>query len=156
MIRYVIRRILFLVPTLLLVSFIVYAILQAAPGDPAQLALGEGATEAAIEAKRIELGLDKPFIVQYFTWLKEVVFHLDFGNSYRTNISVTYQIANYFPNTLKLAGFAVLIGACLGIPVGVIAAVKQYSFDNIVMSLAMIGMSVPTFVFALVMILLFA
>lgn len=155
--RYIVKRILFLFPTLLIVSFFVFAILHAAPGDPAQLALGEGATEASVEEKRIELGLDKSFIVQYLVWLKRVVFHFDFGNSYRTNISVRYQIENYFPNTIKLAGLAVLLGAFIGIPIGMIAAVKQYSpFDTIVMSLAMIGMSVPTFVFALVMILFFS
>lgn len=142
---------------MLLVSFFVYAILFVAPGDPAQLALGEGATEEALIAKRAELGLDKPFIVQYLNWLGRVVFHLDFGNSYRSNISVTYQIANYFPNTLKLSGLSVLLGVVLGVPIGVIAAVKQYSpFDNIVMSMAMIGMSVPAFVFAMVMIFIFS
>jgi peptide/nickel transport system permease protein len=77
--RYVIRRILFLIPTLLLVSFLVYAIISVAPGDPAQLMLGEGATAQAVAAKRIELGLNKPFIVQYLVWLKNVVFHFDFG-----------------------------------------------------------------------------
>jgi len=155
--RYVIRRILFLIPTLLLVSFFVYAILAAAPGDPAQLALGEGATAAAVEMKRIELGLDKPLVVQYLNWLKKVVFEFNFGNSYRSGISVGYQIATYFPYTLKLSGLSVLLGVIIGIPIGVIAAVKQYSvFDNIVMSFAMIGMSIPAFVVALVMILLFS
>ena len=157
MVRYIIRRILFLIPTLLLVSFFVFAIINAAPGDPAQLALGEGATAEAVEAKRIELGLDKPFLVQYLTWLKDIVFHFDFGNSYRSNISVSYQITQYFPNTLKLAGLSVLLGVLIGVPIGIIAAVKQYSvFDNIVMSFAMLGMSVPAFVLALSMILLFS
>lgn len=157
MIKYILRRILFLVPTLLLVSLCVYAIIHAAPGDPAQLALGEGATQAAIEAKRIELGLDKPFIYQYLVWLKKVVFHFDFGVSYRSEISVAYQIRSYFPNTIKLAGLSVFFGALIGIPVGILASVKQSSwFDNFVMSFAMIGMSVPAFVLALVLILLFS
>ncbi|WP_313577793.1 ABC transporter permease [Lacrimispora sp.] len=157
MLKYALRRILFLVPTLLLVSFFVYGILNAAPGDPAQLALGEGATETAIEAKRIELGLDKPFIYQYFAWLKNVVFHFDFGKSYRSDIGVAYQIKSYFPNTLKLAGLSVFFGALIGIPVGILASVKQSSwFDNFVMSFAMIGMSVPAFVLALIMILIFS
>jgi peptide/nickel transport system permease protein len=155
--RYVIRRILFLIPTLLLVSFLVYAIISVAPGDPAQLTLGEGATAQAVAAKRIELGLNKPFIVQYLVWLKNVVFHFDFGHSYRSGISVAYQIMNYFPNTLKLTSLAVLMAALIGISLGIIAAVKQYSvFDNIVMSFAMIGMSIPAFVMALVMILIFS
>ena len=157
MYRYVIRRILFLIPTLLLVSFLVYAMISVAPGDPAQLMLGEGATAQAVAAKRIELGLNKPFIVQYLVWLKNVVFHFDFGHSYRSGISVAYQITNYFPNTLKLTSLAVLISALIGIPLGIIAAVKQYSvFDNMVMSFAMIGMSIPAFVMALVMILIFS
>ena len=155
--RYIIRRVLFLIPTLLLVSFLVFAIIQAAPGDPAQLALGEGATAEAVELKRTELGLDQSFLIQYANWLKKVVFHLDFGNSYRSNISVAYQIQNYFPYTLKLAGLAVLVGVVIGVPIGIAASVNQYSvFDNIVMSFAMIGMSVPAFVLALVMILLFS
>lgn len=155
--RYIVRRVFFLIPTLLLVSFLVFAIIQAAPGDPAQLALGEGATAEAIEAKRVELGLDKPFLVQYWNWLTDIIFHFDFGNSYRSNISVAYQIRSYFPYTLKLSGLAVLLGVVIGVPVGILAAVKQYSiFDNIVMSLAMLGMSVPAFVLALLMILLFS
>lgn len=157
MIKYIIKRILFLIPTLLFVSFFVYAILYAAPGDPAQLAIGEGATKAAIEAKRIELGLDKPLLLQYLSWLKKVVFYFDFGTSYRSDISVAYQIRSYFPNTLKLAGLSVLAGAAVGIPAGILASVKQDTwFDHIVMSFAMIGMSVPAFVFALVMILIFS
>ena len=157
MIKYILKRILFLIPTLLFVSFLVYAILYAAPGDPAQLAIGEGATQAAIEAKRIELGLDKPLLMQYLSWLKKAVLHFDFGTSYRSDISVAYQIQSYFPNTLKLAGFSVLAGAAVGIPAGILASVKQASwFDNLVMSFAMIGMSVPAFVFALVMILIFS
>lgn len=152
-----IQRVLFLIPTLLLVSFLVFAIIQAAPGDPAQLALGEGATAEAVAQKREELGLDQPFVIQYVNWLKEVVLHFNFGNSYRSNISVAYQIKSYFPYTLKLAGLAVALGALVGVPIGVAAAVRQYSaFDNIVMSFAMIGMSVPAFVLALVMILLFS
>lgn len=112
-----------------------------APGDPAQLALGEGATAEAVEAKRRELGLDQPFLIQYLNWLKDIIFRFDFGNSYRSNISVAYQIQNYFPNTLKLSGMAVLLGVLIGVPIGIVAAVKQYSvFDNIVMSFAMIGM----------------
>ena len=155
--KYIVRRILFLIPTLLLVSFFVFCIIKAAPGDPAQLALGEGATEENIEAKRIELGLDRPFIVQYLDWLYNIVFHFDFGNSYRSNISVSYQIKSYFPNTLKLSGFSVLLGMFIGVPLGMIAAVKQYSpFDSVVMSFAMVGMSVPAFVLALAMILLFS
>lgn len=157
MIRYIIRRMLFLIPTLLLVSFLVFVIIQAAPGDPAQLALGEGATVEAVETKRRELGLDQPFLIQYLNWLKDVIFRFDFGNSYRSNISVAYQIQNYFPNTLKLSGMAVLLGVLIGVPIGIVAAVKQYSvFDNIVMSFAMIGMSMPAFVLALVMLLLFS
>lgn len=157
MLNYVLRRTLFLIPTLLLVSFCVYAIVYMAPGDPAQLALGEGATQAAIEAKRIELGLDKPLIYQYLTWLGNVVFHFDFGSSYKADISVAYQIMSYFPNTLKLAGLSVFFGALFGIPVGILASVKQSSwFDNFVMSFAMIGMSIPAFVMALVMILIFS
>lgn len=157
MIRYIVRRILFLIPTLLLVSFFVFAIIKAAPGDPAQLALGEGSTAEAIEVKRIELGLDKPYLVQYLNWLQNILLRFDFGNSYRSNISVAYQIKSYFPNTIKLAGLSVLLGVLIGVPVGIIAAVKQYSaFDNIIMSFAMIGMSVPAFVLALVMILVFS
>lgn len=155
--RYIFRRVLFLVPTLLMVSFLVYVIISAAPGDPAQLALGEGATYEAVEIKRIELGLDQPFIIQYLHWLKKVVFHFDFGQSYRSGISVAYQITSYFPNTLKLTSISVLLAALIGVPLGIIAAVKQYSiFDNIVMSFAMIGMSIPAFVLALVLILLFS
>lgn len=157
MYKYIIRRILFLIPILLAVSFLVFSLLYITPGDPARMALGDTATEETLVQKRQELGLDKPFLVQYANWVIRLVTRFDLGQSYSTRTSVTYEIMNAFPATLKLTAMTVFLAAVIGIPCGMISAVKQYSiFDNIVMFAAMFGMSIPVFWLGLMLILLFS
>jgi len=157
MIKYILRRLLLLIPILLAVTFIVFSLLQMTPGDPAKLILGEHANAERIEALRKEMGLDQPFIVQYFMFVKNLVLKFDIGNSYITRKPVATEIMSAFPSTLKLAFSAILVAIGVGIPIGVISAIKQYSvFDNIVMFFGLVGISMPVFWLGLLLITLFS
>ena len=92
MIKYIIKRILYLIPVIIGVSFIVFGLLYLTPGDPARNALGPSAPESAVKELREEMGLNDPFLVQYGRYIKNIVFHFDLGNSYITKSSVTREI----------------------------------------------------------------
>jgi peptide/nickel transport system permease protein len=146
-----------LIPVLIGVSFIVFTLMYITPGDPAAIMLGESASLEEVESLREEMGLNDPFIVQYGRFVKNAVFHGDVGRSYVTKRPVSEEILQRFPATLKLATAAVIVSMCIGIPLGIISATKQYSiFDNISMVLALIGVSMPNFWQGLLMIMLFA
>lgn len=156
MIRYIIKRILWLIPILLGVSFIVFTIMYLSPGDPVTMILGEGASKEAYEALRIQMGLDQSFILQFFNYMKNVILNLDLGRSYVSNRVVLDEILVRLPNTIKLASWSILFATILGIPLGVISATHPYTkLDNIVMFISLMGVSIPTFWFALLLIILF-
>ena len=157
MIKYIGKRLLQLIPIMIAVTFIIFSLLYITDGDPARMALGETATEEAVEAYREELGLNKPFLVQYFNYMKGLILHFDIGRSYITKEAVSTEIMNCIPHTLKLAGSAILVAIVIGVPIGIISAIKQYSiFDNIVMFLGLVGISMPVFWLGLLLILLFS
>ncbi len=156
MLKYIIKRILILIPIMFAVSFIVYGILYLTPSDPARLMLGASAPESALEQLRSELGLDQPFLVQYFDYMKGV-FQGDFGISYRSQQSVLLEIGARLPVTVKLALSSILVISILGILLGVISAVKQYSFiDKFLTVFSMCAASVPSFWLGLMLMLLFS
>ena len=156
MYRYIIKRILWLIPILLGVSFIVFTIMYLSPGDPVTLILGEGASEEAYQALRTEMGFDQSFIVQFFNYVRGVVFEFDLGRSYVSNRVVLDEILVRLPNTLRLASWSILFSTLIGIPLGVISATRPYSkIDNVVMFVSLIGVSMPTFWQALLLIILF-
>ncbi|MEW8956145.1 nickel ABC transporter permease [Clostridium sp.] len=156
MYKYVLKRIAFLIPVLIGVTFLVFSIMALTPGDPAQLILGEKATPQDVKVLREEMGLDDPFIVQYGRFLKNAV-KGDFGRSYTSKRMVFNEIFQRFPNTLVLALIGVVVSILIGIPVGIISATKQYSLvDSICMVLALIGVSMPNFWFGLMLILVFS
>lgn len=156
MYKYVLRRLLLLIPVLLGISLLVFAIMYVTPGDPAQLMLGENAPKAAVEALREKMGLNDPFIVQYFRFVGRAVTG-DFGRSYTTGREVFAEIFSRFPNTLVLAVLGVIIAVVIGIPIGIISATKQYSaVDSISMVLALLGVSMPVFWLGLMLVLLFS
>ncbi|MFL6058699.1 MAG: ABC transporter permease, partial [Rubrobacteraceae bacterium] len=126
MAEYVGRRILQIIPVLLGVSIVVFFMVRAIPGDPAQLLLGQQATQAQVEQVRENMGLDKPVIVQYGIFLADAV-RGDFGDSIVTGRPVTTELLARLPATLELTAFAMLVAILVGVPVGVISAVKQYS-----------------------------
>jgi len=145
-----------LIPVLIGVTFIVYFILSLSPGNPAAIILGDGATPEALAQLEKELGLDKPVIVQYFNYMLGVI-QGDFGESYRTGLSVSEQIFTLFPNTIILATSSMLVAIAIGIIFGIVAAKHQYSLvDNASMVTALIGTSMPNFWFGLVVVMIFA
>lgn len=156
MYKYVIKRLILLVPVLLGVSLLVFAIMHLTPGDPAQLILGENAPKAAVEALREKMGLNDPFFIQYLRFIKNALMG-DFGRSYTTGREVFKEIFSRFPNTLVLAVLGVIISICIGIPIGIISATRQYSYlDSISMILALLGVSMPVFWLGLMLILTFS
>ena len=156
MIKYIVKRILILIPIMLAVSFIVYGILYLTPSDPARLMLGASAPDSALEQLRNELGLNDPFLVQYANYMKGVL-HGDFGISYRSQQSVFLEIEARLPVTIKLAFSSIILIAVLGILLGVISAVKQYSFvDKFLTVFSMCAASIPSFWLGLMLMLLFS
>lgn len=154
--RYILRRLLLLIPVMLGVSFVVFTIMYFTPGDPAQVMLGERAPKEEVEALREQMGLNDPFHEQYFNFVKNAL-KGDLGRSLVTKQPVTSELMGRFPATLQLAAAAVLIAVLIGIPIGIISATKQYSvFDMVSMVFALIGVSMPNFWQGLMMILLFS
>lgn len=156
MFQYIVKRILWLFPILLGVSFIVFTIMYLSPGDPVTMVLGEGATPEQYEAMRVQMGLDRSFIEQFFHYIKNVVVEFDLGRSYVSGKVVMDEILVRLPNTIKLSVWSVLFASLIGIPLGVISASRPYSkVDNFVMFLSLVGVSMPTFWQALLLIILF-
>ncbi len=154
MLRYILKRLLLLIPVLLGVSIIIFVIIHMAPGDPAQVMLGPTATQTDIEQLRENLGLNKPLHIQYFIFLKNAL-QGDFGRSIRTNTPVMEEIMSRFPATLKLSATGMLLAIIIGFPLGVIAALKQNTItDSISSFLALVGFSVPNFWAGLMLMLL--
>ena len=154
--RYVLKRLVMLIPVLIGVTFLVYFIISLSPGDTAAMLAGEDADAATIEALRHELGLDQPVIVQYARYMLNLI-QGDMGNSYKTGRPVTNMIVSCFPNTAKLAFWSILVAVVIALPIGIISATKQYSmFDNVGMVVALIGVATPNFWLGLMMIILFS
>jgi len=144
-----------IIPVLLGVSIVVFFMVRAIPGDPAQILLGQNATQADVVALRAKLGLDKPVIVQYGLFLKDAI-RGDLGTSLATGQPVMVELVQRFPATLELTAFAMLIAVIVGVPVGVISAVRQYSLlDKVTSVLALTGISMPIFWLAMVLIVIF-
>ena len=157
MLKFTMKRLVYLVLVLVGVSFLVFLLLYMTPGDPVRMMLGESATPEAQAELRLELGLDDPFLVQYGRYIKNIVVHQDLGTSYSTRRPVLDEIMTVFPNTVKLATAAIIIAVILGTFLGIVSAVKQNSLlDNAVMVLALIGTSAPIFWIGILMIILFS
>ena len=154
--KYILKRLLMMIPVLLGVTFIVFFILNLSPGDPAAMILGDQASAEALEMKREELGLNDPLLVRYADFVWDFC-HGDLGTSYKNNISVWDQVMERFPNTFVLAVAGILVALVIGIPTGIISAKRQYSaIDNVSMVLSLIGVSMPNFWFGLLVVILFA
>lgn len=157
MLKFTMKRLIYLVLVLVGVSFLVFLLLYMTPGDPVRMMLGESATPEAQAELRLELGLDDPFLVQYGRYIKNIVVHQDLGTSYSTRRPVLDEIMTVFPNTVKLATAAIIIAVILGTFLGIVSAVRQNSLlDNAVMVLALIGTSAPIFWIGILMIILFS
>jgi peptide/nickel transport system permease protein len=144
-----------IIPVLLGVSIVVFFMVRAIPGDPAQLLLGQQATQEQVQQVRQNMGLDKPVIVQYGIFLADAL-RGDLGQSIVTGRPVTTELLARFPATLELTAFAMLVAILVGVPVGVISAVKQYSWlDKFTSVLALTGISMPIFWLAMILIVIF-
>ncbi len=156
MTRYILKRILLMVPVILGISLLVFAMMEFSPGDPAQIILGIKATPESLNALRADLGLDKPFWTRYFTYIFNAV-QGDFGNSWRSGLPVFQEIMARFPSTIRLALGSMCLMVIIGIPIGILSAVKQYSIlDNLTLTGALIFSSMPGFWLGTLLILLFA
>ena len=154
--KYILKRLLWMIPVILGISFILFSILEITPGDPAVMILGESAPPDRVEALREEMGLNEPFLQRYVTYVADAL-HGDFGSSYRTKLPVFDEILSRFPTTLKLTVGGILLVVILGIPLGILSAVKQYSvFDNVSMVAALILNSMPGFWLGIMLVLLFS
>ena len=145
-----------MLPVLLALTIVVFSILHLVPGDPVRAALGEMASQQAYDHMRLELGLDKPLYIQYFSFVGRL-FHFDLGKSIIYREDVTKLLAAKLPNTLTLTGSALIISYFFAIPLGVLAAVKRNTIiDYLSMGLAIAGVSVPSFWLGFLLISLFA
>ena len=154
--KFIVKRLIMLIPVLIGVTLLVFLILQLAPGDPAKVILGEQATPEQIQELRDSLGLNDPVLVQYANYIIKLV-QGDMGESYKTRGPVADEVFNRFPNTIKLTACAMLLAVVVAVPLGVVAAVKQNTlFDSISMVIALIGVSMPIFWLGLLLILLFS
>ena len=157
MYKYVIKRILLTIPVLLGAVFLVFTIMYLTPGDPGTLILGITAKPEDIAALNHKLGADLPFFEQFFNYLKGIVLHFDFGTSYRSGKPVFDSILSRFPTTFQLALWSMLLSSVLGIALGIISAVKQYSvLDNALTTLAMLLSAMPGCWLGLMVLVLFA
>lgn len=157
MIKYILKRILALIPVMLLVTLIVFFLMSITRGDPARIVLGESASLEEVEAMRESMGLNDPFIIRYARYVRDLFLHGDLGTSYKSGLPVMKEITSALPSTIKLSLAAIIIAILVGIPIGIISATKQYSlFDNITMILGLIGISMPVFWLGLLLILLFS
>ena len=152
---YIIRRLIETAGTVFIVSIIVFTLLQLVPGDPIVSLVGTESSQAEVERLRHELGFDKPLVLQYTHWLGKVVSG-DFGVSLRYREKVNRLIVQSAPITLTLGGFSFLIGVFVGIPAGIVTAIRRGGFlDSVVTLLSNFGIAIPIFWFGIMLIYLF-
>ncbi len=157
MAKYILKRILWLIPVALGVAILIFTILYFTPGDPAVMILGSSATLEDRLALRTQMGLEDPFLVQLFRFLKQTFLEFNLGTSYFTNKSVLEEILFRFPNTFILAFGSMVLSCLIGIPLGITAAVNQNKLgDRLSMLVALAGISMPAFWVGLMLVLVFA
>lgn len=153
---YAARRLLQAIPLLLVISMVLFGLLHLIPGGPVELAFSPRLSAAARHSIVVALGLDQPLPLQYLRWLWAVL-HLDFGATYRDGQPVIAAIGDRIPATLELLGAAFFLALAVAIPLGVVSAVRRYTFvDYLITVLSYLGIAMPLFWFAEVLILLFA
>lgn len=157
MTQFVLRRIFIAIPTLIGISLILFAIIASAPGDPfAELALNPNVTPELQQQLRDQLGIDDPIHIQYVRWATQLV-RGNWGYSFVNRIPVTDLILDRLPTTIFVVGSAYIVALLIALPIGIISAVKQYSWiDNVATTFAFLGYSLPTFFTGLLFILIFS
>ena len=157
MIRYIVKRLLLMIPVVLGVTIMIFTIMYFTPGDPAQTIMGANASLEQLEAKRVELGLDQPFFTRLFNYIGDVFLRGDLGKSYINNRSVSADIMDRFPRTAIIALVSVVLSLIIGVPIGVASAVGQNTWrDRLAMVVSLIGVSMPAFWVGLLLVIEFS
>ena len=156
MFKYILRRLLIMIPVLIGLTIVVFLLVNVLPGDTARIIAGDYADEATVQSIREAYGLDKPILIQYINYIKDLL-HGDFGRSYHSRRDIATEIANVYPKTIQLALATEVVGVVVGVLLGMIAAVRRGSLvDRGVTAFGVLGLSIPQFWFALILQLLFA
>ena len=154
--KYILRRLLMMIPIILGVTFVIFFITYLTPGDPAVLLLGEAAPPEAVEALREAMGLNDPFLQRYVTYVANLL-RGDLGISIVTRRGVLVEILDRFPTTLLLAFYGTILSMIIGIPLGILSATKQYTiYDSTATALGLTMVSIPNFWLGLMLIILFS
>ncbi|MCD8012123.1 MAG: ABC transporter permease [Lachnospiraceae bacterium] len=155
--RYILKRLLWMIPIVVGIVVLIFTILHVVPGDPAKMILGITATTEQLEALRHQLGLDQPFLVQLANYMSDLFFHLDLGESYVSGLSITQDILTRLPRTFLLGMVSMVISFVLGVLLGILAGTHQNKWqDRLCMFIALAGVSMPAFWLALMLVLLFS
>ena len=154
--KYFVQRLISMLFVLVAAIILVFTLMEFAPGDPIRSMLGEGATVEQEIALREKLGLDRPYLERLGSFIWGLL-HGDLGRSYRSDISVFDEIISRYPITLKLTFGSVALGILIGVPIGIISSVKQYSiFDRVFTGISLFGVSAPSFWIAMLLVLIFS
>ena len=146
-----------MIPVLFGVAFLVFSILALTPGDPGSIILGITAKQEDIAALNAQFGYDKPFLLRFFNYIGNIIFHFDLGTSYQSRQPVINDIIARFPNTFLLAVMSMALSALIGVTLGIISAVRQYTvLDHVLVVVALVFASVPGFWMGLMLLLLFS
>jgi len=152
----IVKKLLMMIPIVIMVSIILFLLLKALPGDAAMVAGGEFATDADIEAAREAMGLNKPLYMQYLDWLWGVL-HGDFGNSLLTGSPIVDKVVQRFPATMELAILSMIFAILIAVPLGIVSAVYRNSvWDTLSSILSVVGIAMPSFWLGMLLIILFA
>lgn len=144
-----------MIPVIIGVVFIIFAIMELTPGDPVMMILGEGAPIEAQEALREEMGLNDPFFIRFGRYVMDAA-HGDLGTSYTSGLPVFDEIVARMPYTLSLATFSICVAVIVGLPIGILSAIKQYSLtDNLTLAVSLTITSMPAFFLAMLLMMLF-
>lgn len=153
---YIAKRLLGVIPTLFIVSIVIFFLSHLAPGDPVTRMLGSYATPAELERARVEMGYDRPLPEQYMAWLLRAL-RGDLGRSLNSNLPVAETIADRLPRTMGLAALAMVISVAIGVPLGLIAGIRQNTYsDQAAMAVSLVGLSIPDFIAGLLLVIVFA
>lgn len=157
MARYIMKRLLWMIPIVLGVAVMVFTLMTFCPGDPAAIVLGSTATEQDLALMREQMGLNEPFIIRLGTFLSDTFIRFDLGESWITGASIKAELLERLPRTMVLSLTTLTLSILIGMPLGIAAAVKQNGWqDNLCMTFALLGVSIPNFWLALLLILLFS
>lgn len=156
MLRYIIKRILQSLLVVFGVVLFVFVISRLC-GDPIPTLLGDGYTQEQYDAMKIQLGLDKPVVIQFFNYIKGIVLHFDLGTSYSTKLAVRDEVLSRFPISMRIALISLIVSVPIGVFIGITSAIKQYStYDNILTTFTVFLLSMPNFWVALMLMMLLA